>query len=202
MFRNKKRLTLLCGFIISLFFFVTAEAGPFLESGVYGELLLAKNPNTQEVTGYFSSETGGGQFSCVFYIAGKFSEDKMNVDTFVPDTPGKIIKGTLNLVGKKKVRIHLAEEHGGCWNVMHFADETETAEFTLDTKYPKWIVIKVIKDKKVHFNETPTSGAPRKSYLVRGNPVGVLEAQGDWYRVEYVGGKKVTSGWIQKSAFY
>jgi len=52
----------------------------------------------------------------------------------------------LQIVDPKTVKIKLPTEHGGCWNVEHFADEPVV--FTL-AKPTKWVQINYICNDKV-----------------------------------------------------
>lgn len=69
-------------------------AGPALQPGVYDELLIGYEPSTQTVTGYFHSETGAGQYSCIFYLNGKLSGRTARIESYFPETPKDRIDGT------------------------------------------------------------------------------------------------------------
>jgi hypothetical protein len=101
----------------------------------------------------------------------------------------------MEIVNNEKVKVKLPEEHGGCWNVQHFADEP--AVFILE-KSQKWIQIRYVDVHKAHFYSSKTDGKPMKAYLVRGNFVCVEKVEGLWAYCIYVG-EKTTKGWLKLS---
>jgi hypothetical protein len=174
-----------------------------IASGVYDELLIGYDPATRAVSGYYSSETGEGQFSCIFYLSGKVSGAAAPISTYYPDEPkDDLIKGKLVAETRRKLHVRLPKEHGGCWNVMHFADAEQPAEFELQSAYP-WTSIAVVKSKKAYFFADPTSPTHRKAYLVKGDGVGVRGSKPGWLNVDYVDPDgKAVSGWIKQADFY
>lgn len=174
-----------------------------IASGVYDELLIGYDPATQVVSGYYSSETGGGQYSCIFYLSGKLSGASAPISTYYPeDRLDEVIKGKLVVETHRKLQVRLPEEHGGCWNVMHFADAEQPAEFELASAYP-WTSIAVVKSKRAYFFADPASAAHRKAYVVEGDGVGVRAKKPGWLNVDYVDPDgKAVSGWIKQSDVY
>jgi len=177
-----------------------AEAGG-VASGVYREMLVGFDPASRMVTGYYSSETGEGRFSCIFYLAGQQVGAKAALSTYFPETPGEVIKGELAIEAHGQFRVRLASEHGGCWNVEHFADQDQPADFNLDTAYP-WTSIAVVRRYKAYFFDTPASAVDRKGYVVKGDGLGVRAARPGWLLVDFVGGDKPVSSWIRQSDVY
>lgn len=167
--------------------------------GDYDGLVLGVDPATHVVTGYFSSSTGEGKFSCIFFFTGKAGADEVSIESYFPATPKERIAGTL-AVTANEVRLSLKEEHGGCWNVQHFADADSPVQFSLSVAQPTWQRIAIVKSPKARFVDAP-NGKAMKAYLVEGDAVGVLETKGDWLHVAFVGGKG-TSGWMKKATFY
>ena len=174
-----------------------------IASGVYDELLMGFDPTTRIVSGYYYSETGGGQFSCIFYLSGKLSGASAPISTYFPEEPAdEVIKGKLVVETHHKFQIRLAEEHGGCWNVMHFADAEQPAEFELQSAYP-WTSIAVVKSKRAYFFPDPASATHRKAYVVKGNGVGVRAKKPGWLNVDYIDPDgKAISGWIRQADVY
>jgi len=170
-------------------------------SGDYDTLLIGVDPATRIVTGYFQDSTGAGQFSCIFYLAGKPHGPNTPIRTWFPETPADVIPGTLAREGRGKLKVALSNEHGGCWNVRHFADKDQPAEFDLETAHP-WISIAVVKSNKAWFYDTPGSVAHRTAYMVQGDGAGVRAIRGEWLLVDFVGGRKPVSGWIRTSDVY
>ena len=170
-----------------------------LASGDYGgEMLIGVDPASHAVTGYYQSSTGNGQFSRIFYLTGKADGA---IRTYFPETPAEVVTGRLTRDGRDSFRVRLAREHGGCWNVQHFADKDQPADFTLETAYP-WISIAVVTSARAHFFGGPLSKAPRKSYVVKGDGLGVRAARPGWLQVDFIGGGKPVTGWVRRSDVY
>ncbi|WP_343674254.1 hypothetical protein [Paraburkholderia heleia] len=155
-------------------------------SGDYGDgMLIGVNPATQAVTGYYSADNINGQFSCIFYLTGKLGRSPIPVSTYFPETPEEKIKGKLFLDAPDKFKVRLSTEHGGCWNVMHFADDGYPAEFTLVARH-HWLSIAVVKSDRAYFYDTPTSLQHRRAYIVQGDGVGVRAVQPGWLQVDFL----------------
>jgi hypothetical protein len=170
-----------------------------IASGDYGgEMLIAIDPASHIVRGYYQSSTGNGRFNCIFYFSGKANGA---IRSYFPETPEDAVMGTLSRESDGSLNVRLATEHGGCWNVQHFADKDQPAEFTLDAAYP-WVSVAVIKSARAHLYDSPASKAPRKSYVVQGDGLGVRARRPGWLQVDFLGGGKPVSGWIRSSDVY
>jgi hypothetical protein len=191
------------GLLLSLVSYQASAETVGIASGTYDYgLMIGFNPATQVVTGFFSDETGGGNFTCTFYIKGTLSASETQIATYFPDSPVEdLIKGQLLQDGQSDIRIRLPSEHGGCWNVEHFADDTQPANFTLSMAHP-WVSVAVVKSAKTYFYDTPTSATHRKGYVVKGDAVGVRAIQPGWLQVDFPEGEKPVSGWIKQSDIY
>ena len=179
-----------------------ASAG--VTSGAYEDaLLIGFDPMTGMVSGYFREERGERpSFSCIFYLKGPLQGAQASIETYFPETPAEdVIKGRLVVTAQDRLQIRLTEEHGGCWNVQHFADEKEAAEFALQAAHP-WRTIAVVKSQKAYVFDAPGGAAHRRAYLVRGDGVGVRAAQPGWLQVDFPGGRRPVSGWIKRSDVY
>jgi hypothetical protein len=190
--------------------FLTAAAAAFpassrpatdteIASGDYGgEMLVAVDPASHIVRGYYQSSTGNGRFNCIFYFSGKVNGA---IRSYFPETPDEVVMGTLSRESDGSLSVRLATEHGGCWNVQHFADKDQPAEFTLQTAYP-WVSVAVIRSGRAHLYDSPISKVPRKSYVVKGDGVGIRAKRPGWLQVDFLGGGKPVSGWIRSSDVY
>lgn len=188
----------------ALAFAVPSSAnGLSIQSGTYDELLVGYDPDSRVVSGYFNSQTGGGQFTCIFYFQGKWEGSLAKIESFFPETPREKILGQLISSHPAEISLSLQEEPGGCWNAspQHFADPKEPAEFSLMRAYP-WKSVRVVKIKKAYLFDTPKSAIHRKAYLVQGDAVGVRSLSDGWLQIDYTAGDKPVSAWMQESAFY
>ena len=176
-------------------------AAPAIQPGVYDELLIGYAPSTKVVTGYFSSETGAGRFNCIFYLTGVMTGAAAPITTYFPATPKDRISGVIKTDASGHVGVALREEHGGCWNVQHFADKDQPSDFTLSAAHP-WIQIRVVRAKKPFFYNAPEEASRRRGYLVLGDGVGVDEGRPGWVRVDYPNTDKMTSGWIREADLF
>jgi hypothetical protein len=183
------------------------EAGTHsLRPGDYGDLILGIDTAAQEFTGYYNSGTGDNgqgspQFSCSFYIKGKIKkgENSSPVESYFPETPGDKILGLLRI--GSSITISLKSEHGGCANVTQFADKAAPATFDLIKTYP-WKSVRIVKSDKAFF-WTPASKKHGKSYLVKGDSVGVREEKDEYVNADFRTAKgKLISGWVLESDLY
>ena len=175
-----------------------ASGQSLLISGDYnGELKLAYDKNTKQVTGFYDSstgvdeKTGNPKFTCVFYIEGKLLKNKATIESYYPlDTT--IIRGEL-IVDAKEIKIHLNSEQGGCWNVQPFTDGSAT--FSMDES-KQWIQVRYAIRDRVYFYSEKKESSKNKSYILKGNIVYIEKIDQDWAYCSYFG-KRTTKGWIK-----
>lgn len=92
--------------------------------------------------------------------------------------------------------IALQSEHGGCWNVMHFAD-AEPAVFS--RREPgTWTEVRVVASERAHFFAQPRDSSVERAYAVRGDAVVVLSAAPGWMRARI----RETEGWLRDTDLY
>ena len=181
---------------------VPAWADPAgIQPGVYDELLIGYDASSRTLSGYFHSETGGGQFSCIFYLTGKPAGGAGRVETYFPETPEARIGGTITTGAGGRVTLVLDEEPGGCAMVQPFADKSRPASFDLAGAHP-WTQVRVVRSKTSYFYNAPGAATHRKGYLVRGDGVGVKGAAGGWLQVEYPNPDQMNIGWMREIDFY
>jgi len=183
---------------------ITDGAGSI--AGTYDELTLGLDPDGDTVTGYFASGTGedpathGPMFRCAFYLLGALHGGRARIATWFPADRGTVVGGTLTVVSSAEIAIHLNEEHGGCWNVRHFADAAP-ATFARDTA-GAWIAVRVVSAARAHFFAKPDGVSTQKAYVVRGDVVVVAERRGarpgGWVRAR-IG---QTEGWLREADLF
>jgi hypothetical protein len=180
-----------------------AVAAPLATGEYDNTLLVAYDPASRLVTGYFDMVQDGPPVrSCIFYLKGKLAGSSARVDTFYPADPkGDLIRGVLTVLGRGKVRVALPTDHGGCGNVWSFSDKTAPSDFELQTAVP-WTSVRVVKSAKAHFYASPDAAAPQRAYLVSGDGVGVRQIQGAWAQADFTGGEHRISGWLNLSDLY
>lgn len=193
-------------FLLSLVACSISVFGQLLKSGNYdSDLKLAYDSKTKKITGFYEGYTGWDEasqsprFSCVFYIEGLAESKKIKIKTYHPeDKTEDLVQGTLEIVDDKTVKIKLPLEHGGCWNVQHFADEP--VEFQLE-KESNWTRISYITAVKTYFYSEKSLDKKMKAYLIKSNFVCIEKKEGDWAYCTYHG-KKVTKGWLKVSDIF
>ena len=187
-------------FIPLLFFAMPSFGQTILTYGIFGELKIAFNQNTNKVNVFYEDKTGydeptgNSKFSCIFYIEGKLVNNKAFIWTYFPSDRDNIT-GTLT-IENKVITVHLQTEHGGCQNVQHFSDK-EPASFTIDEEKP-WIQIQYAIKEKVYFYSDLLESSKRNAYILKGNIVYIEKIVGDWVYCSFFG-KKTTKGWIQET---
>lgn len=186
---------------ICLFFCLSWQcAGQSPVSGTYENgLYLAYDSSSKKLTGYFENYTGWDEqtkhprFSCIFYIEGVVTGNKFNILTYYPEDKNEdTILGYMELMPSGKVKIFLPQEHGGCWNVQHFADEPVV--FPLQTQ-DTWKRIHYVQVPKTYFYSERSIKKRSKKYLVKNDFVCIVKTVGEWVYCVYYG-NKTTQGWI------
>jgi hypothetical protein len=171
-----------------------------VQSGNYDGLIVGYEPKSNIVSGYFNSETGNGQFTCMFYLKGKFENNHAKIESYFPGIEKDKILGQLSAPVPTRLLISLKKEHGGCWNVRHFADRNP-ADFDLIKGYP-WKSVRVVRAAKAYFYDSPQTEHHRKAYLIESDGVGVRSKKNGWLEVDYTSNEKPVSGWMKESAFF
>jgi hypothetical protein len=172
-----------------------------IASGEFNGLLLGVDASTGVVTGYFEDYTGvDQQFSCVFYLRGTIKgQPPYEILTWFPgDTNSSdVIAGTIDPASTdgNELAIRLKEEHGGCWNVRHFAD-AEAASFAAGEK-GEWREIRIVSSATAVVHDQPRADTARAAYVVEGNALRVHDSISGWIRAEYRGDRGRTTGWIR-----
>ena len=162
------------------------------EPGVYENLLLGVNKNGS-VTGYYREAQGEGVVkSCVFSFKGEAKESSANIIVGGDKSfPGEIKAGTDEI----NLKIEKGRELPGCGLVL-MPEIATGISFDLITKAP-WSELRVITNEKSYFHSEPKADKQLKSYLVKGDVVGVVATQNDWLQIDYYSSNgKMTRRWI------
>lgn len=191
--------------IVIILVFCLAIGGVFaqnISSGIYGNgLHLAYNNKTNKVTGYFEEYSGwnknytSAQFSCVFYLEGILVNNKAIIKTYYPNDTNQVIEGFIEVVDNKSIKVKLNADHGGCWNVQNFANDTlylnlEGKQLCKEIKY--------VTASKTNIYNNNGANKKSKNYLVKNNFVSIERVEGNWAYCQYVGNKTI-KGWIKLS---
>ena len=187
-------------FIFLLFSTVTFSQ-QIIKSGEYdNSLRMAYDSESKKITGYYENYTGWDEetkaprFSCIFYIEGTFVNQKAIIKTYFPvDKNEDTIEGHIEIVNNETIYIVLPEEHGGCWNVQHFANKPDKFELV---KQFNWIQIRYVDTNKSYFHKEKSDAKKQKPYVIKGDIVYVEKIEGDWALCNYFG-KKTTKGWLK-----
>jgi len=171
-------------------------------SGEYNSILkIAFNPKNNLITGFFEDYTGydesGGnaKFSCIFYLKGTYNGHSCEIETYYPiNIDSDKIIGTLKIFDSKRLSIKLDKEHGGCWNVFHFADDFVDFELSKKTD---WLEIRYIDIDKSYFYKDKNEESKQKAYLIKGDIVYIDNIENDWVHCIF-NGKSTSEGWIKK----
>jgi hypothetical protein len=149
-------------------------------SGRYEELLIGIDQDGGVITGFYENGTGWDEetkaprFVCRFYLYGEKHADD-------------------------SVSVRLESEHGGCWNVNHFADK-DPSKHSLD-KTGSWTSIRVVKGRRAYFHDKPDAQTRRRAYLIKDNVIRIFSQMPGWVLAEF-GDEKISRGWIKQSDLY
>ena len=190
-------------FFFCLFlFFANASLSQNIISGSYDSgLALAYDSSLNFLSGYFESysgEDGNGssKFSCIFYLEGKISGTQFSVMTYYPsDKAEDLIEGKMEILNDSNISLSLPKEHGGCWNVQHFADDPETFKLKKQSDFTQ---IRYVVTDKTFFYREKSEGTRMKAFVVKDNFLFIDKINGEWVHCIFEG-KTRTVGWIKVS---
>lgn len=168
-----------------------AESTTF-EPGVYENLLLAVNSDGA-VTGYYREDQGEGAVkTCAFAFKGTARSDIATILVGVDESfPGEIHAETDGI----NLKIAKGRELPGCGLVL-MPEIAEGLSYDLITK-ASWNELRTITSEKSYFYSEPNAGKQLKSYLVKGDVVGVVSKEGDWLQIDYYSDSgKMSRRWI------
>jgi hypothetical protein len=175
-------------------------------SGRYEELLIGIDQDGGVITGFYENGTGWDEetkaprFVCRFYLYGEKQEDSFKIITWWPgDDLEDPINGELTFNADDSVSVRLESEHGGCWNVNHFADK-DPSKHSLD-KTGSWTSIRVVKGRRAYFHDKPDAQTRRRAYLIKDNVIRIFSQMPGWVLAEF-GDEKISRGWIKQSDLY
>jgi hypothetical protein len=181
-------------------------------SGDYEGLLIGVDTSGGTITGYYESfsgldeATGKPRFSCIFYLKGSMNgPPPYTIDTWFPadKTRKNLVTGSLTpeeSEGVAVLKIKLPKEHGGCWNVEHFADGGGVS-FRLEDP-GKWVNVRVVSAPRAYFHDDAADAKKRKAYVIKGNPLRIFETRPGWVYAGFTAEGKTTAGWIKETDLF
>lgn len=184
-----------------------AAAGPPARSGVYGNLTLVVAGSA--VRGAFFDQRGigyGGEpmFSCIFLVRGTLDGEGegtgglARIVTWAPGD-GRVIRGEIRF-RDDGAALTLMEEPGGCGmtsgDMVH-----QSYEAPRGPEGEGWRDVRLVGARRAVLRRVPGNAAapPRAPFVVRFDPVVILERRGAWVRVNYLAGERVSAGWLREA---
>lgn len=172
-----------------------AKAESQLRPGQYEALSLAVAPSG-EITGYYNEVLGEGVVKqCSFFLTGKVTAPAVKVTSFTGETTSGSLKADGDGV---MLSVAKGNELPGCGMVL----VPEIAQgVSLERLFAaNWVSLQRIASARAHFFSEPSEQRQLKSFVVRGDVVGVLSEKEGWLNVDYVraDGKR-TTGWLRKA---
>jgi hypothetical protein len=161
------------------------------KSGQYEQLMLAID-SQGNLTGYYHEDQGQGiSKRCEFYLSGKGFGGEIPVLTW----SNRTLPGTLTaLSGSVKLRIEKGRDHAGCGQVL-LPQINQGLKFDL-TEDAAWSELRQISSDRSNFYMEPDAAKALKTFVVRGDIVGIIVRNGEWLLTEYHGAKSTTKGWL------
>ncbi len=184
----------ICGF--SLLMVAFSSSATTLQSGVYEGLLLAVSP-AGEITGYYSESADDSvKRTCTFFLQGHVSDQQPETITSWSSSvlAGHIAANNMGVT----LAIPDGQNHAGCMSVL--MPEIATGLKLDRTQQTHWQTLMQISSPRAYLSSTPDAATRRKAWIVKGDVVGVIQTQGDWSEVEYIGNSgKTTRGWVNSN---
>ncbi|TFV95237.1 hypothetical protein E4K72_18005 [Oxalobacteraceae bacterium OM1] len=176
---------------------LSASACASAQSGIYESLLIGVDHRTGAITAAYhevSGGNGGPLFSCIFGLKGK-----VNDSIFTVGFPGQPERSTgvvrfSEHEAKHTVFIRLKDSQPGCTQATP-VDFLGGDHFEQSQK-KNWHAVSIVVKQRTYFHDAPDAKRRRKSYLVYGDCVGILEIRGEWKKVEFLSGNRAVIGWV------
>lgn len=197
--KYKNQITNFLLLLIFIFLFIDLKSQDIVSGEYDSGLKIAFDKKTKIITGYFEDYTGWDEelnlprFSCIFYFHGKLADDSISIISFYPEhNIDEQIYGYIKIPNNKSIIIKLNSEHGGCWNVKHFADSA--INFNL-VNIKDWIQIRYVKNEKVYFYLDSIDKKNLTELNIKNNILFINKLEGDWALCTYYDEKTIT-GWV------
>jgi hypothetical protein len=179
---------------------------PAMQPGEYeGFFIGLDREGGNTLTGYFSSSTGRGQFSCRFYLKGVLEGAKANVATWLPGSSAPAIKGILEIDPQGGFQLRLESEPDGCGNVQRFSEASSPARFSLLHARP-WRWVRVVRSEVAVLHVAPDSKRKGPHSFSRGEGVGGVEERANglqrWMKIKVIRDGKAITGWLNAEDLY
>lgn len=173
-------------------------------SGVYSSLVLGIDPQTKELTGFYSNGTGeaaggGPAFTCEFFMKGVPVGDEYTIVTWFPGEKD-IINGTLSFHEKgdaRSVELKLDSDPPGCANVAELT-KGESAQLT---KPGDWQAVRIVSADKAFFYDAADAPEKTAKFVVKNDVVRVIRSGIERSEVEFVK-DKTTKGWLRNQDLF
>jgi hypothetical protein len=183
--------------LLFLFFGQTTMA----QSGLYDSAKIGYDASANTLSGVFKEvEIGKKQKNCVFYFISTIEHGEKTFPLTIYDLNYQLIgfSKVSYAVAADSYHISLDKNLYQCQQMM--PDIVGTGIDVYSKNYMPWKFVKLVKSPRAYFHKEPNKTSKGKSYVVKGDDVGLLERKGEWYKVQYVTAtKKVVEGWVKKS---
>ncbi|MBK9636918.1 MAG: hypothetical protein IPO63_03555 [Bacteroidetes bacterium] len=192
--------------IFSLMLLPFSRGWAQLTSGIYSNgLTVAYDSTHQTITGYFEGEGGFDEqtqqplFSCIFYFEGRITDSVASIKSYYPfKEKADTIVGIIKIKNAQTFEMKLNEEHGGCWNVSHFAEDA--VEFKLEEKR-NWKWISYVLHPNANIYSEP-SDKKKEIHLIKKPMVVFVDAiMEGWCFIHFESTSK-NEGWIKKTSLF
>ncbi len=191
-------LLALFGFIFPHVSVYASDSAPVTNS--YGPLLLTVTSKT--VVGTFfdgrgePGVSGVPAFTCIFMLSGQIEGSSAQIVTWTPGDKA-LIPGEL-VLGNGEASITLRDNQAGCEMA---GDDMVSAPWTgsfIKTN-PSWIGVGMVAADRAILRPIPADSTRQGPYLIRFDPVVILERQMEWVKVGYLAGERTMKGWLRRS---
>jgi hypothetical protein len=164
------------------------------------------DPAQGTVSGYYreiDEPPNMARSECAFYFSGKLQGDRYAIQAWQPDDrKSKATSGQLTVFSADKGRpsalLKLKRLSRDCSALNPKLDQAEGA--LLDkSKNGAWIEVRVVKNSKSFYYQTPDLASPQRSSARRGSVLTVTARQSGWAQIQ---ADQKVKGWIQEADLY
>ncbi len=191
-------LLLLCGLFLFSPHGRAASVVQKFTPGTYEQLMLAVDGEGNLSGVYCEIQGQGVEKRCMFFLKGKEVGGLAKIVSWGVASDA-VYPGVLKVDGKDVIlQINHGQDHPGCGLVL--SPDIDTGVSLSRILESNWNSLKIIQASRANLFSEPSSGRKSKSYLIKGDVVGIVSISGEWVNIEFPrGGKSPIKGWIKSS---
>ncbi len=180
-----------------IFCLSSAAEATLLVSGEFGDLSIAYNPKTHQVSGVYTKSLDENP-DCRFAFSGLQRGNVVPIQTFSFSNPKEVLSGALSVTKNGAIKLILSAEPSGCHGAPFLSEKRNPATFKFSQRKVR-LYLRVLKQSNPTIYPGPeiTKGPVQK--WKAGDILEIVESHVDWLRLARI--SEGNYSWIHESNF-